>query len=390
MISSDTHWTTSSSPYVVTSSILVVNDARLTIDPGVEVRLDPGSRLEIGSGTLLARGTPANLIRFTANVDGTVADSDRWDRIQFSDGAVDAEYDAAGNYVAGSAIQYAIVEYAGWYAYRSADLTMVYADSEGAVRAESSSPLVQNCSIVHNAGGGVAVVASDNARIIGNALSDNYPSPAVVAENAYLGYGAALYISESNGVLISDNTVTENLAGSVDGSSGVNRGTIYVKDSSSIQFGGNVVQGNTSHTGTVYLDSSSGVTITGDHIIENEGTGLYATGASNLALLSSDPNVPTWLYGNSDYQAYNDMAFTGSFSPTGIGNIDARGVWWNTTDSAAISNGIYDYVDSTGRGLVFYSPCAPAAPEPAAVALLALGGLAVLRRRKRLHRPLAA
>jgi hypothetical protein len=53
-ISNDTTWTTSGSPYIVTSAISVYGDtvtpASLTINPGVELRFSSGTGLQIGSG----------------------------------------------------------------------------------------------------------------------------------------------------------------------------------------------------------------------------------------------------------------------------------------------------------------------------------------------------
>jgi hypothetical protein len=59
------------SPYVLDAGIDVINDATLTIEPGVELRFRDGDWLEIGAtgrpGRLVARGTPERPIVLTAD-----------------------------------------------------------------------------------------------------------------------------------------------------------------------------------------------------------------------------------------------------------------------------------------------------------------------------------
>jgi len=62
-ISSDTTWTLSGSPYIVTCSVLVQEGVILTIEPGVEVRFSPGLALRV-DGCLIARGTEENPIMY--------------------------------------------------------------------------------------------------------------------------------------------------------------------------------------------------------------------------------------------------------------------------------------------------------------------------------------
>lgn len=45
MISTDTTWTLTKSPYIVTGNILVSNGAALTIEPGVTVKVNSGKSL---------------------------------------------------------------------------------------------------------------------------------------------------------------------------------------------------------------------------------------------------------------------------------------------------------------------------------------------------------
>src|SRR5437879_3247569 len=65
-IFSDTTWSASLSPYIVTGTVTLFHGYTLTIEPGVEVRFVAGTSLTV-RGTLMAAGTQANHIVFTSN-----------------------------------------------------------------------------------------------------------------------------------------------------------------------------------------------------------------------------------------------------------------------------------------------------------------------------------
>ena len=54
-LSSDTVWSASGSPYVVTGSVLVSDGVKLTLEAGVEVKFDSGKSLQV-FGELVAQG----------------------------------------------------------------------------------------------------------------------------------------------------------------------------------------------------------------------------------------------------------------------------------------------------------------------------------------------
>jgi hypothetical protein len=66
-IFTNTTWTLSNTPYIVTDTVVVFPGVILTIEPGVEVRFADNARLEIRQGKLDANGTATDSITFTSN-----------------------------------------------------------------------------------------------------------------------------------------------------------------------------------------------------------------------------------------------------------------------------------------------------------------------------------
>ncbi|MBK8258962.1 MAG: right-handed parallel beta-helix repeat-containing protein [Polyangiaceae bacterium] len=93
-ITANTTWTAANSPYEVTSEVLVYNNARLTIEPGVTVSFNSGTGLVIGyyvygqsqangqeRGALTVNGTAANPVLFTSKSGA----SGGWKGLSFGD-----------------------------------------------------------------------------------------------------------------------------------------------------------------------------------------------------------------------------------------------------------------------------------------------------------------
>ncbi|MFM7172644.1 MAG: S8 family serine peptidase, partial [Caldilinea sp.] len=98
--SANSTWT-SDKIYVLNGTVIVDKGVALTIQPGTVIKANPGRFIRV-DGTLIARGTAAQPILFTTNSITNAA----WSGIRFADTAVDASYDAAGKYLAGSVLQF--------------------------------------------------------------------------------------------------------------------------------------------------------------------------------------------------------------------------------------------------------------------------------------------
>jgi hypothetical protein len=145
-ITEDTTWSADQSPYIVQESVVVRNDATLTIEPGVEVRFDQGMELQVGCddlqehGTLVAIGeSPDQLILFTSNLDPQ--DPNDWNGIEFVTYAYDAVYDENGAYDHGCTLQAVVIEYAG--------------GDDGAVDCEWCAPYLYDVTVQNTSSSGI-------------------------------------------------------------------------------------------------------------------------------------------------------------------------------------------------------------------------------------------
>lgn len=139
----DTHWTTTGSPYHATCSVVVAQGVTLTVDPGVMVTFDAGTELAVRGG-LQAVGTAAQPVVFTSAA-ASPAPGD-WMRIWFT-----GEHSQ-------SRLEHAVVEYAGCYGY-------------GSLHAEAGLLSVVQSAVRHSAGAGVS--ASTGLAVTGSEISDN-------------------------------------------------------------------------------------------------------------------------------------------------------------------------------------------------------------------------
>jgi len=159
-ILTDTTWSKAGSPYIVKSSILVVNGVTLTIEPGVAVKFDGFYALAI-DGALIARGTGAENITFTTNKPGQY-----WGGLEFRAGSSNAVYDVNGNYISGSILQYCLVEYTSGTTWGNA-----------AIRMTDAHPLIDHCTVNNNQTRGIhACNLSRCLKITNNTISNNTTS----------------------------------------------------------------------------------------------------------------------------------------------------------------------------------------------------------------------
>ena len=201
-VTSNTTWAVADSPITVTGHVTVDAGVTLTVEPGVTVEFDTGKVLDI-NGTLIAQGTSSDKVTFTSSAASPTAGD--WQFIRFGDSAVSASFDGSGDYLSGSIFQHCTVEYAG-YGSSTANTTQ-------AIRGvfDSVSPFIDNCTIRHNADGGIHISSGLNQTVkITNNILDNNAS-----------HGMNLYVKAGSTFTIDGNTVTSSTSrGSNDSSGG--------------------------------------------------------------------------------------------------------------------------------------------------------------------------
>ncbi len=100
-ITENTTWSLANSPYILTSTVQVLENVKLIIEAGIEVKFSNDCDLNIG-GELNAIGTDQDKIIFTSQNGVTRSNSE----IMFIDSSKDAVVDSYNKYLSGSILKY--------------------------------------------------------------------------------------------------------------------------------------------------------------------------------------------------------------------------------------------------------------------------------------------
>lgn len=218
-LTQDANWTISDSPVTVSDSLIIGEDATLTIDPGVEVRFEPQTAL-IVAGSLVAGGSDSEPVLFTSAASGP--EPGDWAGITF-----ERLNDA------GSVLEYAVVEYAGYGStnssiyYRTSAFgvpvshTTIQSGDGNGIDTRSSSPVLTNLTVTDNAGYGVFSDLFSNFELSNSTISGNSAggvhvpintSP-VITDNVIENNDYGIYNSDDASTTIHDNQILDNRIG---------------------------------------------------------------------------------------------------------------------------------------------------------------------------------
>jgi PKD repeat protein len=344
IISTDTTWTLSNSPYNVTGNVLVESGATLTIDPGVVVRMGAGNYIQV-EGKLIAEGTANKMITFT------LQKSNYWNSIKFT-------YNAKN----GSSIKYCNFEYAKNpiivnYAQPSAAPNITYCDIQKSgpiiysVNGGWSTDSSSNTIAFNNISEGIELNIFDtNVSIKNNILFKGIKfeiqnSGLFISNNSITGenHGIWCYRAENFGLVIKNNLI----AGVGKGSDGIhlssvsknlNNRPILIKNNTIFfrEFGIRIPKIN--------INVKINITY---NIIRNNKFGI-------LGIEKFKENSIGFIFKNNIYN--NTFFNVKNTVPKTEGNLDFRNNWWGTIKSDEINKTIYDFYDDFNLGKVLYTP----------------------------------
>jgi len=266
----NTTWT-SDKTYVLAGTVIVNQGVALTIQPGTVVKGNPGKFIRV-DGTLIARGTAGQPIVFTTNSITNAT----WSGLRLADTAVDASYDANGNYVAGSVLQHVEVSYADVAANLSTRSPYI---ADSAFKNNGTSIQIGN-----NNNGGAPHIERNTFSGGGNymmpgmggsAISLNGGQP-LIEQNSFTGFSTGVSNSSSmagSGPSILNNTFRD--------------GGAPINVSGSATIIGNVMQENSGIAINIPCCGSSAPVIR-DNVIVGNGGGINAAG---LQLVDIEHNL---------------------------------------------------------------------------------------------------
>lgn len=368
-ISADTTWDTTC-VHIITGSVIVDAGVTLTIDPGVIVKFDNLKGIVV-NGTLIAQGTSANPITFTSNEadpNNNLAAGD-WTNILFTDSSEGATLDVNGNYVSGSIIQHAKVEFAGAGAalgslqMETTSLTKDYFIDSTTVSTSTTRGIyvsggrhlkVTNSVITNNhsnatpgAGGGIYVETESSE--INNSTFDNNSTPngGCPCNDG----GGGIFIA-SGSTSITNNLITNNVSnigGCCPGGGGILlQGIFKVVPSATIS--GNTITGNVANGGNGggILARSTTSSITNNTITDNIGSstgsfgglggGIYVFDASTISGNAINGNTAGFSGGGIFVQAGSTLTISGNDISNNSSGADGGGIRVDQQTTSTISD----------------------------------------------------
>ncbi|MGP8214298.1 MAG: T9SS type A sorting domain-containing protein [Bacteroidia bacterium] len=313
-IFSNTAWTPTGSPYIITDTVRVLSGVTLTIQPGVVVKFNNGGLLE-NSGTLIANGTPSDSIIFTSNSTSPYAGI--WNCIQYcnSFSYCRISYSAWGIWITNLPVSHCLFNsnlYGIYSANNNIDTCTFKYDSTG-LRLGTN---VIGCQFMHNGTG-------DNGST-GIVFNCNFTRNTTGCS--------------PNGSTISYCTFDSNYTAIYDPNDTVRNCVMEYNNTALESYGGGYFTLNNVTNNNIGISSTGGATnpFTLNNISDNY-IGIETSGA--------DVYSCNTICNNSHYNIVMD----------GSVNSVAKGNYWCLADSAQIQATIYDAYQNFNLGFVYFT-----------------------------------
>jgi hypothetical protein len=358
VVTTDTTWSKTNSPYIVDGNLAVDTDVTLTLEAGVELRFDGYYNFNI-YGNLIINGTSNDTVIVSSVAPPAPG---LWTKLNFMEGSsadinfLKLQGSGDGLYasnVASFNISNSLIEknsnYGIYLSYTNANIDNCKIKTSGTgIYAVSCSPQINNCAISDNSSNGLYFTSGTSSPTITNSTISNNNGYGI---NYNYGYGQikvkncqivantnwGLYFSGAySGTEIKNCNIAGNSAG------------IYSNIYTSIE--NNTISAN---NGDGIYTASSGVTIYQNRISGNAEDGIKTL--DNIPISYNDifnngsdgietSSLPTInynnIYSNTDY----NIRATGE--PTGT--INAENNYWGSADMNVIKAGIWDFYDAGG------------------------------------------
>jgi hypothetical protein len=380
IISQNTTWTKSNSPYNLSGPTLVSTGVTLTIEAGAAVNIN--SYYLLVNGTLNATGTPDNPIY----INGASVNAGQ---IQFTNSSRSwNEQTGTGCTIENAVINQTIISIQGCTVKLNGNTFNDAADmmhDNTAVTAAGGSSIISN-----NKFSSCGLSVSDFSSVSNNIIQGGmgiYGNPTITGNTIsggssyfYIGrnYDRDYYtiaIEHQASPVISGNTIHGGIAFNMNGNGYLNNNFNVQITSNTIDGGifigegtGNIVISSNIIPGGILSRAAATVTIENNLILNaniglqiGDATVINNTLANNQIAIQLSAAVAPTITGNNleNYSQYSiKLSSTSS-------NINATGNWWGTTNQQAISQSIYNQKNDFNLGTVTLTPILNA-PNPSA------------------------
>ena len=323
-----------------TNDYLYIVIANSLVDEGVTLTIEPGTRIQFNDyylridGCLVSAGTEDSTIVFTSNAQNPSAGD--WNGIKFADPSLDAQFDVNGNYVSGSIIQHAEIEFGG------------------GINVTSASPYIANNYMHDNSGNGTCYLSgSCSSRVEYNIFRNNSA-----------GRGGGIYLFYCSGTpIIAYNLMEDNFVGDYGGGVG------YCSCCSNVNIHHNIIRGNHSGGTGSAIGGVCGGYISNNVMYDNTGgSAVYfyggQTGLFRFNTITNNTGgiypryvalVDTFSY-NNIYNNHEGSNYEIHTSGWGGEDFHVEDNYWNTTITDSIDAWIWDYYDDFDLRKVIYQP----------------------------------
>ncbi|OQY58715.1 MAG: hypothetical protein B6245_10460 [Desulfobacteraceae bacterium 4572_88] len=329
IISKDTVWTVENSPYLISGNILVKENVRLEIEPGVEIQFKTPQVTPVGyyiqvDGTLRAQGTRENPIFFTAEDSGS--ESGRpWGGIVFTDSSADWD-EAAGE---GSVLSHCLIEYAGNSQEGGAE---EFANI--GILCLSASPRIADNTIRYVTGDCIRI-SGGTADISGNLIHDSSRGITIIA---------------SQGGVIENNYITATQQGIF---SGLIENRLEIRNNT-ISSVSPEIYGSCLSVNLSYHNEASEIVVSRNHFISTNPE----ANAISIRTQSPDTNDKLVLEENNIENQGNLSVYLHNWQPEIPKALHMENNWWGAAEKGDIGEMIYDSENDFYLPEVRYEPFA--------------------------------